>query len=96
MFPAAGTKEIDAAGLDRRPWGLSMSHTHAEDVDSQPKTENFLRMGVTTLVLGQLRDFGDQRQQFFSANWRRKNSPPNVANLDRPRFRAPPRDGRFV
>lgn len=45
------TNEIDAHGLVIAP-GFIDVHTHAEDVDSMPKTENFLRMGVTTLVLG--------------------------------------------
>ena len=27
-------------------------HTHAEDIEEQPLGENFLRMGVTALVLG--------------------------------------------
>src|SRR5437762_4549754 len=31
---------------------LPIFHTHAEDIEDQPLAENFVRMGVTTLVLG--------------------------------------------
>ena len=44
-------REIDAQGLVVAP-GFIDVHTHAEEIPSMPKTENFLRMGVTTIVLG--------------------------------------------
>ena len=44
-------KEIDAAGKLVAP-GFIDVHTHAEDIDEMPQAENFARMGVTTLVLG--------------------------------------------
>ena len=47
----AAKREIDASGLIVAP-GFIDVHTHAEDVDERPLAENFLRMGVTTLVLG--------------------------------------------
>jgi len=43
--------EVDAKGLVVAP-GFIDVHTHAEDIEDQPLAENFLRMGVTTLVLG--------------------------------------------
>src|SRR5882762_9458274 len=43
--------EIDAQGLIVAP-GFIDVHTHAEDIDELPLAENFVRMGVTTLVLG--------------------------------------------
>jgi len=43
--------EIDARGLVVAP-GFIDVHTHAEEIDELPLAENFLRMGVTTLVLG--------------------------------------------
>ena len=46
-----GRQEIDASGLVVAP-GFIDVHTHAEDIEEQPLGENFLRMGVTTLVLG--------------------------------------------
>jgi N-acyl-D-amino-acid deacylase len=46
-----GKTELDAGGLVVAP-GFIDVHTHAEDIDDQPLAENFLRMGVTTLVLG--------------------------------------------
>lgn len=42
---------FDAAGLVIAP-GFIDVHTHAEGVLEQPKAENFLRMGVTTVVVG--------------------------------------------
>ena len=42
---------IDASGLVVAP-GFIDVHTHAEDIDELPLAENFVRMGVTTVVLG--------------------------------------------
>jgi len=42
---------LDVHGLIVAP-GFIDVHTHAEEVDELPLAENFLRMGVTTLVLG--------------------------------------------
>src|SRR4030095_13034073 len=50
-FAAKGKQEFDATGLVIAP-GFIDVHTHAEDIDDQPLGENFLRMGVTTLMLG--------------------------------------------
>jgi N-acyl-D-amino-acid deacylase len=50
-FEGSGRREYDAAGLVVAP-GFIDVHTHAEDIDDQPLGENFLRMGVTTIVLG--------------------------------------------
>ncbi|MEW6302342.1 MAG: D-aminoacylase [Verrucomicrobiota bacterium] len=44
-------KELDAKGLVLAP-GFVDVHTHAEGIENSPKAENFVRMGVTTLVLG--------------------------------------------
>jgi N-acyl-D-amino-acid deacylase len=43
--------EIDATGLIVAP-GFIDVHTHADEVADQPLAENFLRMGVTSLVVG--------------------------------------------
>ncbi|MBK8811839.1 MAG: D-aminoacylase [Acidobacteria bacterium] len=49
---ASGAKAtIDAAGRIVAP-GFIDVHTHVEDVFSNPAAENFVRMGVTTLVTG--------------------------------------------
>jgi N-acyl-D-amino-acid deacylase len=48
---ARGMQEYDATGLVIAP-GFIDVHTHAEDIDDQPLGENFLHMGVTTLMLG--------------------------------------------
>jgi len=42
---------IDATGLIVAP-GFIDVHTHAEDILEMPEGENFIRMGVTTLMLG--------------------------------------------
>jgi N-acyl-D-amino-acid deacylase len=42
---------IDAAGLIVAP-GFIDVHTHADDLAEQPRAENFVRMGVTTIVAG--------------------------------------------
>jgi N-acyl-D-amino-acid deacylase len=44
-------REIDLEGLIVAP-GFIDVHTHAEDILGLPEAENFVRMGVTTLVLG--------------------------------------------
>jgi N-acyl-D-amino-acid deacylase len=44
-------REIDVAGMVVAP-GFIDVHTHAENVASLPRAENFVRMGVTTIVTG--------------------------------------------
>ena len=49
---AADAREVlDVRGLTVAP-GFIDVHTHADDVVEQPDAENFLRMGVTTIVAG--------------------------------------------
>lgn len=47
----AAKEEIDARGLIVAP-GFIDVHTHADEVAERPAAENFLRMGVTTIVVG--------------------------------------------
>ncbi|NOS71169.1 MAG: D-aminoacylase [Verrucomicrobia bacterium] len=51
QIAGAANAEIDATGLIVAP-GFIDVHTHADEVAEQPRAENFLRMGVTTLVVG--------------------------------------------
>jgi N-acyl-D-amino-acid deacylase len=46
-----GKREIDATGLVVAP-GFIDVHTHADELPEQPRAENFLRMGVTSVVVG--------------------------------------------
>jgi N-acyl-D-amino-acid deacylase len=50
---AAGTatQTLDAGGLVVAP-GFIDVHTHSEDIPKMPLAENFLRMGVTTIITG--------------------------------------------
>lgn len=47
----AAASVVDVTGLVVAP-GFIDVHTHAENIDDLPLAENFARMGVTTLVLG--------------------------------------------
>lgn len=48
---APAATEIDATGMIVAP-GFVDVHTHADEVAEMPRAENFLRMGVTTVVVG--------------------------------------------
>jgi N-acyl-D-amino-acid deacylase len=75
----SATSEVDVRGLIVAP-GFIDVHTHAEDIDALPRGENFVRMGVTTLVLGNcggsVRNVGD-----FFRRIEATNVSPNVATL---------------
>lgn len=51
LSAAKATRVIDASGLVVAP-GFIDVHTHADDLAERPRAENYLRMGVTTLVAG--------------------------------------------
>ena len=70
---------IDAKGLVVAP-GFIDVHTHAEDIDDLPLGENFLRMGVTTLVLGNCGSSAPDVAGFFR-RLEATNISPNVATL---------------
>lgn len=71
--------EIDAAGLIVCP-GFIDVHTHAEDILELPLAENFLRMGVTSLVLGNCGSSVREVAAFFS-RVEAANVSPNIATL---------------
>jgi N-acyl-D-aspartate/D-glutamate deacylase len=48
---STATEVIDAAGLIVAP-GFIDVHTHADDIADTPRAENFVRMGVTSVVAG--------------------------------------------
>ena len=51
LKPETAVRTIDARGQILAP-GFIDVHTHVESIYSQPAAENFVRMGVTTLVTG--------------------------------------------
>lgn len=71
--------EIDAGGKIVAP-GFIDVHTHAEDIDDMPRAENFARMGVTTLVLGNCGSSVANVGEFFQKLESKKVSV-NVATL---------------
>lgn len=73
------TATIDATGLIVAP-GFIDVHTHAEDIDDRPLAENFVRMGVTTLVLGNCGGSALNVAEFFQ-KLERAGLSPNVATL---------------
>lgn len=58
------TTEIDAKGRVAAP-GFIDVHTHSEDICKLPAAENFLRMGVTTIVTGNCGNSRTDVAQFF-------------------------------
>jgi N-acyl-D-amino-acid deacylase len=75
----AAEREVDATGKIICP-GFIDVHTHAEDVDELPLAENFVRMGVTTLVLGNCGSSVIDVGAFFK-RLEKTNTSPNVATL---------------
>ncbi|HVM48851.1 MAG TPA: D-aminoacylase [Candidatus Acidoferrum sp.] len=57
-------RQIDAQGMIVAP-GFIDVHTHADDVARMPRAENFVRMGVTTLVAGNCGGSTLDMAQFF-------------------------------
>lgn len=74
-----GREELKAAGLILAP-GFIDVHTHSENVLEIPKVENFLRMGVTTLVTGNCGGSNLEVSKFFK-DISSKGISPNLATL---------------
>lgn len=74
-----GRAEIDAAGHAVAP-GFIDVHTHSEDIADLPVAENFLRMGVTTIVTGNCGGSTLNVAEFF-ATLTRTRVAVNVATL---------------
>jgi N-acyl-D-amino-acid deacylase len=67
---------IDAGGMIVAP-GFIDVHTHVEDVFSKPTAENFVRMGVTTLVTGNCGGSATDVAEFLG----RVNASPLAVNI---------------
>lgn len=64
-FEGRGRTEIDAEGRVLAP-GFIDVHTHSEDIADLPAGENFLRMGVTTIITGNCGTSSLDVGQFFT------------------------------
>ena len=78
-IPGSTDREIDAGGKMVCP-GFIDVHTHAEEVDELPLAENFARMGVTSIVLGNCGSSVVDVGAFFK-KLEATNSSVNVATL---------------
>jgi N-acyl-D-amino-acid deacylase len=76
---AQGAREINASGLVLAP-GFIDVHTHSENIDDLPDAENFLRMGVTTIVTGNCGGSKARVGEFFRL-LEQSNAAVNVATL---------------
>jgi N-acyl-D-amino-acid deacylase len=72
-------QEVDATGKIVGP-GFIDVHTHAEEIDELPRAENFVRMGVTTVVLGNCGSSVVNVGEFFT-RLEATNTSVNVATL---------------
>lgn len=79
VVEGSGRIEIDARGRVVAPGFLDV-HTHAEDITELPFAENFIRMGVTTLVTGNCGSSKTDIGAFFES-LRETGIVPNVATL---------------
>jgi N-acyl-D-amino-acid deacylase len=79
LVPDKGTQEVEAPGLIVAP-GFIDVHTHADDLAEMPKAENFVRMGVTTIVVGNCGASALDVGKFF-LGVERTNIAVNVATL---------------
>ena len=70
---------IDATGMIVAP-GFVDVHTHADEIVEQPRAENFLRMGVTTLVVGNCGASELSVGKYFS-DIKRTGVSPNIVTL---------------
>ena len=77
--PVRGRQTLDATGMVVAP-GFIDVHTHAENIVYHAKAENFLRMGVTTLVLGNCGSSKLDIGQFFK-RMSQFGFSPNIATL---------------
>jgi N-acyl-D-amino-acid deacylase len=74
-----GRREFVAKGMVLAP-GFIDVHTHSENIAEVPKAENYLRMGVTTIITGNCGGSALQPDAFF-AKVRATKVSPNVATL---------------
>ena len=74
--PSQARRVIDAHGQIVAP-GFIDVHTHVEGIYAQPAAENFVRMGVTTLVTGNCGTSATNVAEFLD----RSKQPPIAVNL---------------
>jgi N-acyl-D-amino-acid deacylase len=74
--PAEAKETVDAQGKIVAP-GFIDVHTHVEDIYDNPNAENFVRMGVTSLVTGNCGGSATDIREFFG----RMREKPLAVNL---------------
>jgi N-acyl-D-amino-acid deacylase len=74
LEPSSGVERLDASGLTVAP-GFIDVHTHADQIWEQPLAENFVRMGVTSVVAG---NCGGSAADIAAAMTRVADTPPSV------------------
>ena len=97
--PTEATTHIDARGMIVAP-GFIDVHTHVEGIFDQPEAENFVRMGVTSLVTGNCGSSATDINKFLGGVAEHPLAV-NLGNAGRARFsacescrtRRPPADG---
>ena len=78
-LPGDAKTEINAQGLVVAP-GFIDVHTHADDVADMPRAENFVHMGITTIVAGNCGDSALDVAKLFRA-FEQTNVAVNTATL---------------
>src|SRR5688572_32112879 len=76
LGPQTATKTVDARGQILAP-GFIDVHTHVESIYKLPAAENFVRMGVTTLVTGNCGSSATEVAEFLG----RSKETPLAVNL---------------
>jgi len=74
-----GRQELDATGCAVAP-GFIDVHTHGEGIEKLPLAENFVRQGVTTIILGNCGESAPDIGAFFR-RLEKNHICPNVASL---------------